>query len=156
MDTGNEIRSGGLSGKGQIMLMIVLALVVCLNLAVILSGLTYLHLKSVFSVEYEAGSVVSFSPDSRHKLVINEWTYGLGGGADLYIKSPDQDEEQEMWGRKYIATVGTNNGYNSFSKGYYHVEWEEDQVTVRYYKNLKGENKNDSATWQGLLTYEME
>jgi hypothetical protein len=80
----------------------------------------------------------------------------LSGVADLYIKPLNQDEEQDIGGQKYIATVGINNGYNTFSKGYYHVEWEENQVTIFYYKNHKSEDKNDRSTWQGVLTYELE
>jgi hypothetical protein len=154
MDTEKQLPTGK-ARKKQILLAATLALVVCLNFAVILSGATYLCIQHIYSVRREGGTSV-VSPDGRYKLWANEWTYGLSGVADLYIKPLNQDEEQDIGGQKYIATVGINNGYNTFSKGYYHVEWEEDQVTIFYYKNHKSEDKNDRSTWLGVLTYELE
>ena len=131
-----------------------LVMVICLNLAVILSGATYLYIQHIYSVRHEGRTSV-VSPDGRYELWANDWAYGLSGAASIYIDDKELDSSSALW-RQQIAVVGINNGYNTFSKGYYHVEWEEDQVTIFYYKNHKSEDKNDRSTWLGVLTYELE
>jgi hypothetical protein len=153
MDTEKQLPTGK-AGKKQILLAATLALVVCLNLAFILSGATYLCIQHIYSVRREGRTSV-VSPDGRYELWANDWAYGLSGAASIYIEDKELDSSSALW-RQQIAVVGINNGYNTFSKGYYHVEWEEDQVTIFYYKNHKSEDKNDRSTWQGVFTYELE
>lgn len=73
-----------------------------------------------------------------------------GGGVDIYIR---KTEWYNKWNKKEIESAVTDDYYHPFTAGAYEVEWESDQVTVRYCEGLEIENVKDPATWRGLVIY---
>ena len=96
------------------------------------------------------------SPDGQYELVICEWSFGMGGGADVYIRKAGQEKGDNSSEEQYIGHASTDDGYPAFGEGNYYVEWESDKVTIYYYEDLQVEDVNDPSTWRGVLTYEFE
>ena len=137
------------SKKSRIIIITSLVLAVCLILAV---GIHFLGIVMLFSRHYEPDIVIS-SPDGQHELVIREFSCLGGAGAEIYIREP---KWYNSWKLKEIGNAGTDNYYQTFTKGTYYVEWESDEVTIYYYEGLRIEKANDRSTWQGVVSYEFE
>jgi len=138
-----------LSKKSKIILIICTIIVLCLILAF---GRYYYLVSLVLSRRYEPDIIIS-SPDGRYDLVVREWSYGMGGGAEIYIRKRGQDNS---WKEQRIGSTKTDDGYNSFARGNYYVEWESDKVTIYYYTNFQIEKTSDRSTWRGVFSYEFE
>lgn len=136
-----------LSKISRIILIISLALVVCL----ILAGLVYWFIASrLLSREYKPDLIIS-SPDGQYELVVREWYYLVGGGAEIYIR------ETKWYNRWMMKEIGATSSEDPcFAEGHYYVEWESDKVTIYYYKGLGIENCNDRSTWRGIVSYDLD
>lgn len=138
--------------KARIIIMIALVLVLC---GFIAAGAYWFIASSMLSRTYEPELVIA-APDGQHELVIREYSCLGGAGAELYIRRPGQDKWYNSWREKQIGNAGTDDYYQPFSAGKYDVQWESNQVTVRYYQNVAIENGADPSTWKGVVRYEFE
>ena len=66
-------------------------------------------------------------PDSANKLLIREWTYLLGSGAEVYWVSPDEKDPLLLG-----MLSGGDDGYCPFQNGKYNVSFAEDRVTFSW------------------------
>ena len=66
-------------------------------------------------------------PDSANKLLIREWTYLLGSGAEVYWVSSDE-EKTVLLGK----LTGGDDGYCPFNDGKYNVSFAGDRVTFSW------------------------
>lgn len=138
----------GLSVRAQKTLIIILVIIVCLDAAVIAFGGPIMYFRLAFNRMYNPDIIIS-APDGRHELVVCEWGFGMGGGAEIYIREPGQDR----WKMQFIGEISTDDGYSSFSRGDYDVKWENDKVTICCYTACGIEKRNDQSTWLGRVTY---
>ncbi len=74
---------------------------------------------------YEPDLKISI-PDSDDFIVIKEWSFLLGGGADVYFE--DSNGTQTFIGK----TSGTDDGYKPFKHGEYELTWGDNSVTISY------------------------
>lgn len=140
---------GDLPITRRIMIVIAIILVACLILGV---GIYIFIGSKILSRDYEPDLVIA-SPDGQYELVIREWSYTVGGGAEIYLRKPGQDKWYNSW-RK--AEIGSTSAQTlCFTQGYYSVEWNEDNVTVYYYRGYAIEDVNDRSTWRGILSYDL-
>ena len=142
-----------LSRNQKIIIIIVLVLVGCLIFAV---GRWFYAFSKAFDRQYNPDVIISSSPDGRYELVAREWGFGMGGGAEIYIRKPGQEKGDNSIEEQHIGDTSTDDGYPCFTRGTYYVEWESDKVTIYYYEDLQVEDVNDPSTWRGVLTYEFE
>ena len=142
-----------LSRKRKIVIIITVVLVGCLTFAV---GSWYYAFSKAFVRQYSQDVIISSSPDGKYELVAREWAFGMAGGADIYIRKPGKEEGDNSSEEQYIGAASTDDGYPSFSRGNYYVEWENDKVTIYYYEDLGVEKISDRSTWRGILMYEFE
>ena len=135
-------------GTSKKKVLIIIAIVVAM--VIVLVGVyCWLVVSLMLSRQYEPDILIS-SPDDRHELVVREWSCLGGGGVDIYIR---KTEWYNMWNKKEIESAVTDDYYHPFTAGAYEVEWESDQVTVRYCEGLEIENVKDPSTWRGLVIY---
>ena len=147
MDTGKTARMSkfkGFSERKQRILRNCLVILICLDLAFIVFGGPIMYFRLIFNRIYNPDA-----PDGRHELVVCEWGFGMGGGAEIYIREPGQDR----WKMQFIGEISTDDGYSSFSQGDYDVKWENDKVTICCYTACGIEKRNDQSTWLGRVTY---
>ena len=136
-------------------------IIVIIGLVVVVVSLTVMAVmcvlaKIAFRREYDSDIIISSSPDGKYELVAREWGFGMGGGAEIYIRKSGQGKENNSSEEQYVGSANTDDGYPSFSRGNYYVEWENDKVTIYYYKDLLVEKISDRSTWRGVLRYEFE
>ena len=135
----------------NLFIIVAIVLAVCLSIG---AG-TYMYIGSQISGRTYEPELVIASPDGQCELVIRAFSCLGGAGAELYIRNPGQDKWYNRWMKTKIGTVGTDDYYQPFTNGAYEVEWETDHITVYYCKGVPAENKNDPATWRGVLTYHL-
>ena len=140
---------GDLPIARRIIIVIAIILVACLILGV---GIYIFIGRLILNRDYEPDLVVP-SPDGKYELVIREWTYTVGGGADIYLRKPGQDKWYNSWRKKEIGSI--NSAPFCFAQGHYSVEWNSDNITIYYYRGYAIEDVNDRSTWRGILSYDL-
>ena len=138
-----------LSIARRVIIVIAIILVACLILGV---GIYIFIGRLILKRDYEPDLVVP-SPDGKYELVIREWTYTVGGGAEIYLRKPGQDKWSNSWRKTGIGS--TNSETLCFAQGHYSVEWDNDNVTIYYCKGYAIEDMNDPSTWRGILSYDL-
>ena len=133
----------------RIIIVVAIILVACLILGI---GFYTFIVSLILRRHYEPELIIS-SPDGQYELVIHEWTYTVGGGAEIYVRKPGQDKWYNSWRQKKIGDV--NSDCFCFTQGHYSVEWNSDNVTIYYYNGYAIEDVNDCTTWRGILSYDL-
>ena len=133
----------------RIILIISLVIVVCVIAAVVIN---YCIAALMLSRFYEPDLVLT-SPDGQYELVVREYDCLGGSGAEVYIRKTGW---YNSWIKKKIGSPGMDNYYMPFAKGKYYVEWEDDKVTLYYCEGRLIEDMNDSSTWVGILSYNLD
>lgn len=133
---------------GSIILLISLVMFVCVIVALVINHC----IASVALGRFYKPDLVLTSPDGKYELVVRAYDCLGGSGAEVYIRKAGW---YNGWTKKKIGDIGMNNYYMPFSKGKYYVEWEDDKVTLCCCRGLGIEDKNDPATWVGVLSYDL-
>ncbi len=104
-------------------------IVVCLSLLLILCSCG-------FDREYNEDIVIQ-SAEHDAEIVIKEWSFLLGSGAEIYYRV---DTEETLLGK----LQGGDNGFCPFKEGMYNVSFNGDEITVEWSKFANG----DRASWE--------
>ena len=96
--------------------------------ALITWGLIYLRIWAAFSNsrDYRPDIVIE-NPNGEGTLIIEEWLWGFGAGAEIYYK-----EDGFLKQKKKIGGTSADETCTPFSDGRYTVTWGEDTVTLEY------------------------
>lgn len=142
--------------KGRSTKRIIVIIAIAVAAVVLLVG-AYLWFaaSSLLGRDYDPELVIAISPDDQYELVVREFSCLGGSGAEIYIREPGQDQWYNSWKAKHIGNASGDNYYKPFADGAYYVEWESNQVTIYYYRSVPVENKDDPATWRGVVTYDL-
>lgn len=141
-----------LSRKKQIILIICAVLAVCLVVGIACFN-RYMAIRAYNY--YLEPDIIHSSPDGQYELVIREEAQLHASAAVIYIRKPGQDKWYNSWKEQHIGNTLSDECL-PFTNGYYYVEWESERVVLGYYRgyDTSVEDKDDPATWQGLLIYE--
>ncbi|MBO5402259.1 MAG: hypothetical protein J6A85_03695 [Clostridia bacterium] len=78
--------------------------------------------------------IVIENPNGEGTLIIEEWLWGFGAGAEIYYK-----EDGFLKQKKKIGGTSADETCTPFSDGRYTVTWGEDTVTLEYDNGLAKE-----------------
>jgi len=100
---------------------------------------------SIFSRDYYDDLIIQ-SPDGKGFLIIKEWSFLLGSGAEVYYVKGEKD----WWFNKTeLGETGVgDDGYCPFQDGKYIIDWQEDYVEIKYYTAVPAQSPKDPDTWR--------
>lgn len=96
-----------------------LVVVICLLISFVFSG--------CFNGRDYRDDICIKLENSSAEIIIREWSFLLGSGAEIYYK---HDDEEILLGQ----IQGGNNGYCPFEDGLYSVEVDNNQLTIEWCK----------------------
>ncbi len=74
--------------------------------------------------------------DGKGDIVIKEWSFLLGSGAEVYYKHSDGSEV--LLGK----TTGANDGFCPFKEGLYEIEFDVDAINIAWCFNPSDEDRS--------------
>ena len=75
-------------------------------------------------------------PDSEDVIIIKEWAFLLGSGAEIYYKKPYR------FATEIGTTSGADNGYCPFKNGEYSYAIHEDSIYIRWRTSWRQNTQN--------------
>ena len=106
-----------------------IAVVVCLLISFVLGG-------CASEREYYDDIYITLQ-DSSEKIIIKEWSYLQGSGAEIYYQKNDTDPV--ILGK----TTGGDDGFCPFKEGLYEIAQDGDSLIVRWCFNPSNKDKTD-------------
>ena len=105
----------------------------------------YVYLLHAFSRNYHDDLIIQ-SPDGEGFLIIKEWSFLLGSGAEVYYVKGEKD----WWFNKTkLGETGVgDDGYCPFQDGKYIIDWQEDYVEIKYYAAVPAQSPKYPDTWR--------
>ena len=95
---------------------------------------------------YYLDDIEIVTPAGNYSLVVKEWGFLRGGGAEIYYK---QDDNLVLLGE-----LNTDDVVHPFHTNLYAIQWDEERITIRYYSGTLVENAEDESTWR-FKTFEV-
>lgn len=95
----------------------------------------------------DKADVLIHSPDGKYTLIIDEWSFGMGGGSDIYGVKGSSPNWIEIRLAPKLGSIDSDDGASIFRGSGYEIEWGEKNIVIRYYSGRGGQSYDNPATW---------
>ena len=129
--------------KVRIILIVIGAVLIT---ALIFISVLFICLQHFFTRDY-LDDIEIVAPAGDYSLVVKEWGFLLGGGAEIYYKKDDN--------LKLLGELHTDDVVHPFHLNMYTIQWGEGKITIHYYSGTLAENAEDENTWR-FKTFEAD
>lgn len=117
----------------RVIIILSVLLLICVSYFAVVYGSMIFFMRKAYGDD-----IIVNVPDTEDVIIIREWNFMLGSGAEIYYKKPDLPEIE------IGTTTGGDDGYCPFNDGQYSYVIHKDSIYIRWRISFS----NNTTNWR--------
>ena len=137
-----------MTSKTKKILIITIVSILAVVILIPIGFFSYLKIAMHQGAYGDKADVLIHSPDGKYTLIIDEWSFGMGGGSDIYGVKGSSPNWLEIWLAPKLGSIDSDDGVSIFrGNSGYEIEWGEKSIVIKC-RTGRGGQTDDPATWE--------